>query len=674
MANNITTSKGAVMQTINGVTYFKLQSKYPGDYTKHCGLLANEIDENFYFLRGYDIKDAEYVDNDLVLTRVNGDKLVAEMPKAHFELDKKSGKIIITFPDGTEEILDGFVLEGCDVRVATDYTLRGDGRICNPLRLSEVEKTGTYAPAKYFLDLTISANTMPDGDNLGKGFRIVTKETIEPFGLLYNFEGVTAIQSALTAMNSPWRVPTRKDWGEMLNSAEYCDECRNHTSDSINEWKGCVAGIRAKSTTSWEDFDGDDDGNPTKGLDNLPMTGSDGTFHVIPVGYAEGSRGAITSDFNYDIEGLKKVASFWSNTATGSKFKSAQPNIYTRTFSFDSTHVLEESSKPSSRLSLRLVRDFNLECTDFNEYTNILGYNVPCVLISNPDTNYSQIWTSVNIGFTNPEFDGKRGKQWNKLVDEDREKQDLYFINEWNGAEWVKKQMRPGDSVVILDYDNDPATSGDTYHEWRVFEVEDGVYELIDTVDALKKEFSKEFDEINERIDDLESALSAETAERIAEDEKINERIDNEIERAISAETALDNKIDAETERAISAETMLDNKIDAETERAITEETAIWSALTQEIADRVAADEKINNRLDEIESAITGEIERLDEKIDAETERATDREDEIEGLTIDNGNFTVDTNNSIDMLVLTRHNGEKIEIMFNGNFGTLPTE
>lgn len=642
MANNITTSKGSVMQTINGVTYFKLQSKYPGDYVKNCGLLANEIDQNFYFLRGYDIKDAEYVDNDLVLTRVNGDKLVAEMPKAHFELDKKSGKIIITFPDGTEEILDGFVFEGCDVRVATDYTLRGDGRTCNPLRLSEVEKTGTYAPAKYFLDLTISANTMPVGDNLGKGFRIVTKETIEPFGLLYNFEGVTAIQSALTAMNSPWRVPTRKDWGEMLNSAEYCDECRNHTSDSINEWKGCVAGIRAKSTTSWEDFDGDDDGNPTKGLDNLPMTGSNGTFHVIPVGYAEGSRGAIISDFNYDIEGLKKVASFWSNTATGSKFKSAQPNIYTRTFSFDSTHVLEESSKPSSRLSLRLVRDFNLECTDFNEYTNILGYNVPCVLISNPDTNYSQIWTSVNIGFTNPEFDGKRGKQWNKLVDEDREKQDLYFINEWNGAEWVKKQMRPGDSVVILDYDNDPATSGDTYHEWRVYEVEDGVYELIDTVDALKKEFSKEFDEINERIDDLESALSAETSERIAEDEKINERIDN-VEEALSAETA----------------------------------------------ERIEADEEINDRIDEIESAITGEIERLDEKIDneieraisaetaldnkidAEIERATEREDEIEGFTLADDGHTLKV---IDGLKLKRKNGEVISIDFDGDYGELPTE
>lgn len=671
MANNITTSKGAVMQTINGVTYFKLQSKYPGDYVKNCGLLSNEMDQNFYFLRGYDIKDAEYVDNDLVLTRVNGDKLVAEMPKAHFELDKENGKIIITFPDGTEEILDGFVFEGCDVRVATDYTLRGDGRTCNPLRLSEVEKTGTYAPAKYFLDLTISANTMPDGDNLGKGFRIVTKETIEPFGLLYNFEGVTAIQSALTAMNSPWRVPTRKDWGEMLNSAEYCDECRNHTSDSINEWKGCVAGARAKSTTSWEDFDGDDDGNPTKGLDNLPMTGSNGTFHVIPVGYAEGSRGAIISDFNYDIEGLKKVASFWSNTATGSKFKSAQPNIYTRTFSFDSTHVLEESSKPSSRLSLRLVRDFNLECTDFNEYTNILGYNVPCVLISNPDTNYSQIWTSVNIGFTNPEFDGKRGKQWNKLVDEDREKQDLYFINEWNGAEWVKKQMRPGDSVVILDYDNDPATSGDTYHEWRVFEVEDGVYELIDTVEALKKEFSKEFDEINERIDDLESTLSAETADRIAADEEINERIDNEIERAISAETALDNKIDAETERAI------------------TEETAIWSALTQEIADRVAADEEINEKIDaETERAISAETmldekidaetERaisaetmLDNKIDAETERATEREDEIEGFTLADNGHSLKVN---DGLKLSRKNGEVISIDFDGNYGELPTE
>ena len=60
---------------ITGIKYFKLQSQIPGDYTKNCGLLGNEIDENFYFLRSMDIKTAYTIDEEgrkiLVLERVN---------------------------------------------------------------------------------------------------------------------------------------------------------------------------------------------------------------------------------------------------------------------------------------------------------------------------------------------------------------------------------------------------------------------------------------------------------------------------------------------------------------------------------------------------------------------------------------------------------------------------
>jgi len=517
--NQIKCNKGAVVKEINGVKYFKLVSHYNGDYTKNCGLLANEIDENFFFLRSYDIETAEFNDqNELVLTRVDGDKIIAELPdlpeilfkKMTFEFDKDNGKLIVTYPDGTQEILEGFYVAGQDLKVATDYTLRGDGTICNPLRMSEVERTGTYAPAQFFYDRTDDSEmptTDEDGNPIGKGFRIVTKEKYEPFGLLYNYSGVTAIQSALTAINSPWRVPTRKDWADMLNAAEECPECRNHDSEEINEWKGCIAGKRAKSTTSWDECDIEDDGNDTRGIDNLPMTGSDGTFHVIPVGYAEGSRGATIQDKDKDVEGLRRIASFWSNTPTGSKMKSTVPNVYTRTFSYDSTHVLEESSKPSSRLSIRLVKDYNYDCIDFFEYENILGYPVPCVLISNPETKYSQIWTSVNIGFPEEQFDGVRGNEWSALTEEDRELTERYYINEWNGKEWIKKQMKEGDSVVLIDGIPDESGSSAYNHEWRVYINDDGEYELIDILVALKEEFSEEFEKIEERLDNLEERL-----------------------------------------------------------------------------------------------------------------------------------------------------------------------
>ena len=46
-----------------GVTYYKLEQRYEGDRTKGCGLTSAEVDANFHFLRGYDIKDATLADD-----------------------------------------------------------------------------------------------------------------------------------------------------------------------------------------------------------------------------------------------------------------------------------------------------------------------------------------------------------------------------------------------------------------------------------------------------------------------------------------------------------------------------------------------------------------------------------------------------------------------------------
>lgn len=74
-----------------GVMYHHLSNVYESgklengevkyrDVPKYCGLLSNEIDGNFNFLRGYDIADA-YLDvenNRIVLKRVNSDKIYGE--------------------------------------------------------------------------------------------------------------------------------------------------------------------------------------------------------------------------------------------------------------------------------------------------------------------------------------------------------------------------------------------------------------------------------------------------------------------------------------------------------------------------------------------------------------------------------------------------------------------
>ena len=687
-SEQLKTNKGAIVTEINGVKYFKLQSKYPGDYTKNCGLLGNEIDENFYFLRSYDIADVTMDENrNLVITRVDGDEIIVniaeEIGQPSFNFDRKSGVITVTFPDGSEEKMDGFLVEGQDIKTATDASLVGDGTIASPLGLSEVEKTGTYAPAEFFIDLTVSGYTyyikisddekgnfhyeevnpdefeseeesnkenyievenvptdadapelikvayspeMPDGTKYGKGFRVVTKEKFDSFGLLYMYPDVMAINEKLKSKGSLWRVPSKQDWDDLLNAAERCDEDRNHDTDCINIETGKHAGARAKSVNLWTNSYREEDGYPVAGEDSLPSTGNMGTFRVFPVGLGEGSRDRDMRSRgvdNHDIKGFHRLASYWTSTEipiSGDNTGDGCANVYTRRFICDTRKVLQESSKPASRLSLRLVRDFDYDNNKVSEYENILGYNIPCVLISNNDTNYSKVWTSVNIGFK--EFGGVASDEWSGATNADRNLKEYYYINEWTGEEWVKKQMNPGDSVVILDYDNDPATSGDTYIEWRVQENEDGTQELIDTTEIIRREFKEELEVINNSISavcGMTIELSANTKEAMdkeakareegdAAEAKAREEADKELWKGLSGETARAQQVEAaiweglngETARAQSVETAIWKGLNDETQARETVDTQLWTALNNEIDRSVAKDEQLEGNVNNI--------------------------------------------------------------------------
>ena len=583
--------KGVVVTEINGIKYFKLQSNYPGDYTKNCGLLGQEIDENFYFLRSNDIDNMSVNNGILTLTRVDGDTLTADISMPYtFKFDEKTGKLIITDGNGDVQVLEGFVVEGKDVRVASDATLNGDGTKGNPLRISELEKTGTYAPANEFLDMAVydyfelvcelldegtkvyhyekrNKNqvpedadvieysekptkdlnfesphwikvrkdiNLPDASNLGAGYRIVTRESKDNFGLLYNYDGVKKIQAALDATGSLWRVPTRKDWALMLNAAEYCEEDRNHDTKCVNEWTGKNAGARAKSTTLWRWSNRQEKGLPVAGEDSLPIAGTN-KFTVYPLGYADGGRGAEDEDF--DLEAFAKKSSFWSITPENCNGESCSSNIFTRTFAYDTRKVLQESSKPNSRMSIRLVKDFESGQMDANEIENILGYDMPVVLITNDETGYSKLWTSINVGFSEEQYGGVSSKEWSAATGSERGHEIIYYINEWDGKEWHKKQMSEGDSIVLLDGGKDESGNTIYNHEWRIYSGETGPM-LIDTAEAIKSEFQKEIDTINDRIDeeisarteaieDLQEQINEEVSARTAADEELHQRIDD---------------------------------------------------------------------------------------------------------------------------------------------------
>ena len=494
-------ANNATYKTVEGVTYFKLKSEFNGDYTKHCGLLGEEIDENFYFLRGYDIESIVMDENrNLIINRVDKDyapiviKVGEQLGNPSFEFEKETGTVTVTFPDGTTSKMDGFLVEGRDIRMATDSTFNGDGTIFNPLRLSPIEMTGTFAPANEYFDLTEKDGKMPESK--GKGYRIVTKEKIDNFGCLYPFSAVERIDKKLKKDNSQWRVATKSDWDELLNALE-CPEKRNHDSKEC-KWLGKDAGVALKSTKLWDKVT-HKYGDVIEGKDILGLT-------VYPLGITP-DRNEILNDSDNDAEGFGKLAGIWTSTLN------EEHNAYVKIFGFNKGEVDQDTYGKGAKLSIRLVKDYNY--SNHNEIENILGFPYPTELVTIPNCKchltekicescsgvceykYAKIWTKINFYNDCENLGGIRSKEWDVVSESDRGIKTIYFINEWNGTEWLKKPMDEGDSIVIINYNKD-GKEIINHHEWRIINEE-----LIDTAEALKEEFREELNVITNNLNIL---------------------------------------------------------------------------------------------------------------------------------------------------------------------------
>ena len=634
-------SNNATYKTVEGVTYFKLKSEFEGDYTKHCGLLGEEIDENFYFLRGYDIESFEFDDKkNLIIQRVDKDypPIVINMEDSiehpTFDFDKEKGTITVTYPDGTIKIMDGFFVEGRDVRIATDSTLNGNGTMFNPMRLAEVETTGTFAPADEYFDLTEGAK-MPEGK--GKGYRVITKEKIDNFGCLYPFSAVKKIQDKLTETGSQWRVPSKEDWDELLNALE-CPEDRNHSAITCT-WLGKVAGSGLKSANLWKEYLNLPTEDSTNGQDVRGLT-------VYPVGITP-DRNEILNDNDYDAEGFGQIAGMWTSTIND------EGNAYVKIFGYNSAKVDQDTYGDGARMSIRLVKEYAYD--NFNEIENILGFPYPTELVYgiHDDYPYAKIWTKINLYSDAEALNGIRSEEWSAVTDSEKGVKIVYFINEWDGAEWHKKPMGNGDSVVIIDSEGKP------YHEWRIIEGE-----LIDTAEALAEETKKDFAEIKEDI----AELSATTKELIqfsgwvvetinefsaATEEHIN-RIDAtiiEFSAATAAEVArLDGKVDE-----LSAATVAEiERLDADVAFVSGEVVTLSATTVAFSAATVTEIERLDDKVDELSAATeafsaatVAEVARLDDKVDelsaateafsaatvAEVARLDDKVDELSAAT-----------------------------------------
>ena len=547
---------------LTGIKYFKLQSNIDGDYTKNCGLLGNEIDENFYFLRSMDIMSAYTIDEEgrkiLVLKRVHCDRdiKVDITDDDAYQFRLEDGYIIITYPDGHEEKIGKFLVEGDNVHIVTDASIQGDGSYGNPIGVDLAYRTGTYAPADFYADLTCTAVTLNEFSGNGYGHAVVTKENVSRFGALYTWDQAHIIDEALKKEGHGWRLPTKEDWAMLLNWAEPDEIAKEHNTDKSGNF-GCVAGERLKSTKYWMSAT-----TSTEPVDDFGMT-------IYPVG-------VCPEDYNtrepekYGFTGLYKTTSFWTSS------EAPTGEHYVRTFSYGHDDVAQFTESRKKRLSIRLVRDTDASF-DIDGYAEILGSYIPVVLTSDG----KQLWTSVNISVVGYEYTDEKGKkhaydpnevtipeEWNDIetdmyartyyrlgedclyheISEEELRSDddpqfveeipieittgsplviyteelihfdmlteaKFFYNAWDGNRWHKKLMKEGESVVLLYEDFETGcdtaatpyvTSANTNHEWRVYVNEQtGLDELIDTVEAIKDEMSKEFKEIHELISGL---------------------------------------------------------------------------------------------------------------------------------------------------------------------------
>lgn len=469
---------------MNGITYFRLNSSYDGDITKNCALTGSEVDNNFYTLEGRDIKSIEIQDGKVVVNLLNGEKLSTEkitgkcIENLEVEFDTTKGELTIT-KDGEVKTISGFVtydnvgdaisqivddaVSGVHINgtVYVDSTINGNGSSQSPIGVSSVAKTGQYRPVSSIVN-TLNGEKLPSSSATFPGDRYLTVEKVNDFGFLYNYEGLKKIACSLKENGSLWRVPTKDDWDDMLNAIEPKEDYRTHSDARSNKYLGEYAGKFLKTKEYWKkdscgcdsDTDcscGEDTSCATSCDCNETYCGEMGSCHckcsnnnggidkygfkAIPSGYANEGK-----DYLY----FKERAYFW--TASNHEYRDA----YVKILAYNKSSVLQDIMATDNYMSVRLIKDYN--GTNFNEREDILGDSYSTVLMPSLK-NGSAIWTDVNISVSNCNCD------CNYILPNDGEGMEYtkrFFTNEWNGTQWIRKEILEGETVVALkDGDKD---------------------------------------------------------------------------------------------------------------------------------------------------------------------------------------------------------------------------
>ena len=630
---------------MNGLYFYKLVSSFPEDVTKDCKLTVNEIDHNFMVLKKSDISDLTF-DRErslLILETKGGEKFQASLSGYTKDLqvvyDKKNGSIQIHH-DGIVDVIDDLVTK-CNIaseilsNVTTDDTLVGNGTPNNPLGLVSTEKTNSFKSVIKVIDKT-KGMCLPDRERNSFGDRYLTYEYYNDYGYLYNYNSASRFVKDLA---SDWRIPTKADWDNMLNAIELCDEDRNHDISSCNNVLGKFAGKFLKSNNNWVNGKTDlccddicDDIIDDCTCDHTcchphpkPIT-PNGTnsygMSILPSGYGDG--GMMLDYFG-------RRAKFWTSTSI------QVTNMYVKRFDYDKSGVVQVADSPQAIASVRLVKDYN--GSNYRSIENIGGINYTCVLMPAKNTATGHlIWMGSNLATTNKKYCPVT-PNYGEYISERK----VFFINEWNGFDWIRKELKEGDSLMIkFGPDNDKnaeyrLVNGELINIKKdiISSVEnkydDDIDDLKGRVDVIESEISdikQSIDSINTSIDELNTQQS-QLNEKIENEAATREEIDTQIWEAINNEVTVRENTEKQIWDAISNEATARENTDTQIWEAINNEVAvredaekqIWEAINNEVAVREDAEKQIwgaiNNEVavredaeKQIWDAVNNEIER----------------------------------------------------------------
>ena len=690
---------------MNAITYFKLKSPYEGDITKNCALTGSEVDNNFFTLEGRDVKSVELKDDKIVVNLMNGETLTTDnitedcVKGLTIDFDEVNGILTIT-QNGIVQTIKGFATNyNIGEAISVDGTLVGNGLSETPVGISPVTKTGQYRPVKKIVKIT-EDERLPHKPFVGD--RFLTVENINDYGYLYNYEGLKKIACTLKEMGSEWRIPTKEDWDDMLDAVEPNEDFRNHTDARTNKYLGKFAGKFLKSKEYWkneehciDDCNSEDicidycenncneecacgkhrtchpnycgeygschhrHRHDNKGIDKYG-------FRILPAGYANEAK-----DYLY----FKERAYFW--TASNHQYRDA----YVKIFAYNKSGVLQDVMASDNYMSVRLVKNFNGD--NYKDCEDILGSVYSTVLM--PSIKHGKaIWTSVNMSI------GDCGCGCKHILPNDGQGMEYvkkYFINEWTGKEWLKKELLDGESVVVIEEGNKNSNDklDKAYTEYRnvngeLVDVASLIYNnVITTITPKIKDIEANIENLNEKIDnEIERSTIKDTELEGAInvlDEKVEKNI-QDIQELNEHLTQTDANIATVNENLVTAVNTINAAIEAERQIRAEKDTELENAINKEKEDRISdvqalqeEDVRINEKIDVLDAKVDNIEQDLNDKIEQEkTEReAKDAEIEAQLLTQDGTEFNKDSG----ILTLKSKGGTNdVQVQFNFNFGT----